>query len=81
MHISYIDQPPIVAIDGEGVDVLLKSGTREFRGRCSRSLWRKFLELEIRRLNEWEVVERAHALGKVVPFKPECRTCGHAPGH
>lgn len=76
MLISFVNHQPVVSLDAEGVDVLLKSGDKEFRGRCSRSLWRKFLEVEIRRLNEWEMVERAHAKGKVVPFKSECRSCG-----
>ena len=68
MAIKYVEILPVVAIDGEGVGGATCSGDETSRWRCSRSLWRKFLETEIRRLNEWELAERAEK-GRVLHFE------------
>lgn len=74
MPIRFIDKLPIVAIDREGIGVVAVSGDESMRFRLGRGLWRKFLETEIRRLNEWEIAERAER-GRVIPM--ERRRGGH----
>ncbi|MGX7895502.1 hypothetical protein [Tsuneonella sp. HG222] len=60
----------MVALDGEGVTIIARSGDQISRFRVSRSWWRKYLEREIRRLAEYEIIERAER-GRILPFKKE----------
>jgi|GEM_PF-5796576 len=69
MPIIYFENLPVIAIDADGIGGCIASGTSKSRWRCSRSLWRKFLETEIRRLNEFEQAERRIARGKVLAFR------------
>lgn len=66
--ITYIEKMPVIAIDGEGIGLVICSGERTWRRRVSRALWRKFLETSIRQLNEFEIAERADR-GRVIPME------------
>lgn len=68
--IAYLEQMPVTALDGEGAFILIRSGDLTYRFRMPRSLWRKILETEMRRLNEFELAERADR-GRVIPL-PSC---------
>lgn len=68
MPIRFIEVLPVVSIDAEGVGITARSGDETMRFRMPRSLWRKYLETEIRRLNEWEIAERAER-GRVIPLE------------
>jgi hypothetical protein len=57
--IAFVEELAEVTIRPNGVVVIARSGEETFGFRCERSLWRKFLEREIRALNEYERVERA----------------------
>lgn len=68
MFIRYIEELPDVEIRADGVAGNTVCGDEQTPWRCSRSLWRMFLETEIRRLNDFEIEERRHARGKVLAF-------------
>jgi hypothetical protein len=60
MHgVRFITELPQVTIEPDGVVVLSCSGAMVDTARLRRSMWRQFLEREIRALNEYERVERA----------------------
>ena len=67
MPICWIEKLPIVAHDELGTSVLIASGDDIRRERWARSLWRKHLESELRRLNEYEIAERADR-GRIIPL-------------
>lgn len=71
--ILFIDQLPVSAFDEHGVSLHIGSGEFVRRERWPRSLWRKHLETEMRKLNEWEIAERADR-GRVIAME---RRRGH----
>lgn len=50
----YIAEPPVVTLDASGATLEYRSGGETYMRRYPRPLWRRFLEREIRALNEWE---------------------------
>lgn len=68
LPIRYIEKLPVVSIDENGIGVIACSGDETMRFRISRSFWRKLLETELRRLNEFEMAERADR-GRVIPME------------
>lgn len=58
----YIDTIPEVRLDATGATLEYTSGGETYRRRYPRALWRRFLEGEIRRLNEYEARERCEVL-------------------
>lgn len=60
--IVYIEEPPVVTLDASGATLEYRSGNATYIRRYSRHLWRRVLETEIRRLNEWETAARANVL-------------------
>lgn len=56
--IRYIEELADVSIGPNGVKLCAHSGGENFCFRFERSLWRFFLEREIRALNEYERAER-----------------------
>lgn len=60
----YISEAPTVTLDASGATLEYQSGNETYVRRYPRPLWRRFLEREIRRLNEWEAANR----GEVVPM-------------
>lgn len=73
MPIAYLEIQPVVALDADGVGSVVRSGGAVWRFRFSRAYWRKFLECELRRLNEFEIAERADR-GRVLPFERKSST-------
>lgn len=73
MPIRYVETPPVSALDENGIGLVVRSGDDNLRFRFPRSAWRKFLETELRKLNEWEVAERMDR-GRVIPME---RKRGH----
>jgi hypothetical protein len=68
MHtVAFVEELAEVQVGPNGVRIVCRSGTEEFAFRCERSLWRTFLEREIRALNEFEIAERKRA--KVVRLR------------
>jgi len=53
-----VDSVPEVQFENRDVIVTYASGGERYVRRCSRYLWRRLLEREIRRLNEFEIVEQ-----------------------
>lgn len=58
----FLKTMPDVAYEGSNVHIISLSGREAFEKVMLRSLWRRFLEREIRRLNEIEAAEQ----GRVV---------------
>lgn len=56
--IAFVEQLAEVTLRPNGVTVVAQSGDEVFGFRCERSLWRQFLEREIRALNAFEQAER-----------------------
>jgi hypothetical protein len=71
MCITWVDGPWSSEIDGRGVTTSYSSGGQVHRCRMSRGDYRRALESEIRKLNEYEAAERC----EVVPIKGKC--AGH----
>lgn len=67
--IKFIETCPTIRIQADGVSGETRSNDQVMPWRCTRSLWRQFLETEIRRLNDFEAEERKLARGKVLPFR------------
>ena len=66
--IMFIEKPPVVAIDGTGVNLAIGSGAYAYRVRYDRATWRKALECSLRQLNEYEAAERVEC-GRVLAFR------------
>lgn len=56
--IAFVEELAEVEIRPNGISIVCRSGPEAFAFRCERSLWRTFLEREIRALNEFERAER-----------------------
>jgi hypothetical protein len=56
--VAFVEELAEVTIRPNGVSIVCRSGAEAFAFRCDRSLWRQFLEREIRALNEFEIAER-----------------------
>jgi hypothetical protein len=57
--VSYVEEAPVAEILPNKVRVTVKSGDDVCIRVMERSVWRRFLEVEIRRLNAYEAAERA----------------------
>ena len=67
--IKFYENIPETIFDAHGVRGVSVSNDEAIPWRCSRGTYRKFLETEIRRLNDYETEERRLAMGKVLPLK------------
>ena len=67
--IKFYENIPETTFDAHGVRGVSCSGNKANHWRCRRSTYRKFLETEIRRLNDYETEERRLAMGKILPLK------------
>lgn len=74
----FISEIPVVVHRGGNVHVTYRSGGSEFERVMPRHLWRRFIEQEIRALNEVEAGEA----GRVRPLGPprKRRANGRTPG-
>lgn len=63
--IVFLEEQPVVTIDGEGVKITYTSGDETYCRRCSRAYFRRHIETSLALLNEHDRRERE----KVVPFK------------
>lgn len=57
--IIFIQDLPEVALDANGATLSYYSGETHYIRRYPRYLWRRFIEIEMRRLNAFEIAERA----------------------
>jgi len=66
MCVVFVQEVPEVELDASGASIVYRSGGQAYPRRMPRSLWRRFLESEIRRLNAWEREHRSEvvAMGK-----------------
>lgn len=67
--IIFIQDLPEVALDANGATLSYYSGETHYIRRYPRHLWRRFLEIEMARLNKWEAAQR----GEVVPIPKKSR--------
>lgn len=67
--IKFYEDLPETSFDAHGVRGVSVSNDEVIPWRCSRSTYRRFLETEIRKLNEFEAEERRLARGKVLPIR------------
>lgn len=67
--IKFYEDLPETSFDAHGVTGSSCSGDEVAKWRTTRAVYRRFLETEIRRLNEFEAEERRLARGKILPFK------------
>jgi hypothetical protein len=62
----YVPEPPHVELDATGATITYRSGDETYVRRCSRSVWRRMLEIELQRLNEFE---RQEIIARVYEFR------------
>lgn len=67
--IKFYEELPETTFDAHGVTGSSCSGDKVTRWRTTRAVYRRFLETEIRRLNDFEAEERQLARGKVLPIR------------
>lgn len=67
--IKFYEDPPETSFDAHGVSGACRSGDKVANWRTTRAVYRRFLETEIRRLNDYEAEERRIARGKVLPLR------------
>lgn len=60
--ILFVEHMPDVQLDPGGATLEYVSGDTHYRRRYPRHLWRKFLEREVRRLNEFDRAERGEVV-------------------
>lgn len=65
--IAFIEEVPVATIFPNRVRMEAKSGSEVYIRVFERHLWRKFLETELRRLNDYERAEREERA--VLPFR------------
>ena len=58
-HCAFIEEPPVATIFPNRVRLVSRSGDETYTRIFERGVWRRFLEAEIRKLNEYELAERA----------------------
>lgn len=57
--IIFVAEMPDVELDATGATLSYTSGGTLYQRRYGRAMWRKFLECETRRLNQFDFAERA----------------------
>ena len=67
--IKFYEDLPETSFDAHGVTGSSCSGDEVAKWRTTRAVYRRFLETEIRRLNDYEAEERRIARGKVLPLR------------
>lgn len=56
--VIWLEEQPVVTVDGAGVKITYQSGGETYVRRCTRAFFRKHVENGIRLLNEYDAAER-----------------------
>lgn len=57
MCVVFVQDLPEVELDASGASIVYRSGGQEYPRRMPRALWRRFLERELLRVEQWEAAQ------------------------